>query len=224
MKKELPDNLTYLPLYVLGLLKHRVSCKDELERKLDIDLSNYMRIKIQKLNLYDVMAFIYPRIYPIHSILDDNTLGNFDENSNVILPQIVSTYYGSLDKDGLYLIDNGYLLILYTKQNVSKTLLNSLFNVNDLSEFTATLLEDNIFSETNEIKTKISNIIDSIRGAKSLFQNLIFVFEGTDHERIIKECLIEDNFCPWMGVDYRTFYTNNVEVNSTGYYKQPALK
>jgi hypothetical protein len=34
----------------------------------------------------------------------------------------------------------------------------------------------------------------------------------------IKEALVEDNFCPWMTVDFKTFYTNTVEVSSnTGY-------
>jgi hypothetical protein len=88
LKKELPDNLTFLPLYILGALKHRVCCKDELERKLDVDLSNYLRIKIQKMSYTDVMAFIYPRIYPLHQILYDNTIGNLDEYGNVSLPQV----------------------------------------------------------------------------------------------------------------------------------------
>jgi hypothetical protein len=93
LKKELPENLVYLPLYFLGVLKHRVCCKDELERKLDIDLSNYLRIKIQKMNQNDVMAFIYPRIYPLHQLLYDTSLGNNDEYGNVIMPQVFKLFY-----------------------------------------------------------------------------------------------------------------------------------
>ena len=88
MKKQLPENLMYLPLYVLGILKHRVSCKDELERKFDVDLSNYLRIKIQKLNYSDVLSFIYPRVYPLHQIMFDENMGNFDENGFVNLPPV----------------------------------------------------------------------------------------------------------------------------------------
>ena len=88
VKKELPDNLLYLPLYFLGMIKHRVCCKDELDRKLDIDLSNYLRIKLQKLSVNDLMPFIYSRIFPVHQILDDNTIGNLDENGMVTLPQV----------------------------------------------------------------------------------------------------------------------------------------
>lgn len=87
-KRELPENLSYLPLYILGILKHRVSCKDERERKFDIDLSNYLRIKLQKMNASDILSFIYPRIYSVHQILSDDYIGNYDENGLVNLPQV----------------------------------------------------------------------------------------------------------------------------------------
>jgi hypothetical protein len=88
MKKELPDNLEYLPLYFLGMIKNRVCCKDELERKLDIDLSNYLRIKLQKSSVNDLMPFIYSRIFPVHQILNDNSIGYLDDNGMVTLPQV----------------------------------------------------------------------------------------------------------------------------------------
>jgi len=90
IKKDLPESLMYIPLYILGVLKHRVCCKDEVERKFDIDLSNYLRIKIQKMSQADVMAFIYPRIYAVHQILYDENLGNYDENGAVFLPGVNS--------------------------------------------------------------------------------------------------------------------------------------
>lgn len=89
IKKELPEKLLYLPLYIMGMLKHRIMCKDEIDKKFDLDLSNYMRIKLQKLPLMDCMPFLYPRIYPLHSILEDNSIGNYDENEVVILPNVI---------------------------------------------------------------------------------------------------------------------------------------
>jgi len=88
LKKELPANLIPFILYLLGSLKHRVLCRDELERKLDIDLSNFMRIKIQKLSCFDIQSFIYPRIYPLQTLLDDNSIGNYDEFGNCSLPDV----------------------------------------------------------------------------------------------------------------------------------------
>jgi len=79
--KALPDSLAYFPLYMLGVLKHRVCCKDEISFKLDYDLSNYLRVKILKLCVYEVMAFIYPRIYSLHDFTNDNTLGEYQDGS-----------------------------------------------------------------------------------------------------------------------------------------------
>lgn len=86
--KELPDHLLYLPLYFLGFMKNRVCCRDEIGLKLDIDTSNYMRIKIQKLNVNDVMSFIYPKIYQLHHLLIDKTLGTVGEDGLVSLPGV----------------------------------------------------------------------------------------------------------------------------------------
>jgi hypothetical protein len=46
------------------------------------------------------------------------------------------------------------------------------------------VFEDNLFAEPDEIKQRIINVVEYIRGTKSLFQNLIFIFEGTDGERM----------------------------------------
>lgn len=97
---------------------------------------------------------------------------------------MTSTYYNSLEGDGVYLIDNGYVLVLYTKFGAHSRILNSLFGVDDLSKVNLPVFEDNLFAEPDEIKQRIINVVEYIRGTKSLFQNLIFIFEGTDGERM----------------------------------------
>jgi hypothetical protein len=89
-----------------------------------------------------------------------------------------------LESDGIYLIDNGFLLIIYTKTNADLKLVKSLFGVDDLSSINPPLFEDNVFNDPDELKQRIINMVDHIRGTKSLFQNLIFVFERTDGERM----------------------------------------
>jgi hypothetical protein len=39
----------------------------------------------------------------------------------------------------------------------------------------------------------------------------------------VKECLVEDNYCTWLPVDFHTFYSNTVESNSIGGYR-PGLR
>jgi hypothetical protein len=92
--------------------------------------------------------------------------------------------YTSLESDGIYLIDNGFVLILYTKLNANKKLLYSIFGVEELSDLHPPIIEDNILANPDGYKHLLVNMIEYIRSTKALFQNLIFVFEGTDGERM----------------------------------------
>ncbi len=49
-------------------------------------------------------------------------------------------------------------------------------------------------------------IIDNIRGGKSLFQDLFFIFEGINDDKILKQILIEDNYNKNYQFDYNKFY------------------
>lgn len=183
LKRELPDNLIYLPLYVLGLIKQRVFCVNEIDKKYDIDLSNYLRIKMLKLSSEELLSFLYPRIYCLNEMLEDESLGTYSENS-IILPNIISTRYESMEKGSAYLIDNGYMLIMYLTQNLDKRILQLLFQVNSIEEIVFPLLEDNVFEMLNPFKERLMNIVDNIRGNKSIFQNMIFIIEGTEGEKM----------------------------------------
>ena len=122
-----------------------------------------------------------------------------------------------LEDNGLYLIDNGYLLVIYVKHGVSAYIIKNLLGVDDLRSLNFVINEDNIFGEknSNEFNDRIKNILDYIRGGKSLFQNLIVVFEGAGGERIINESLIEDNYCPWFPMNYTNFYKKYIQENTS---------
>jgi hypothetical protein len=124
-----------------------------------------------------------------------------------------------LEINGVYLIDNGYLLVLYLRYGSDKEFYKSLFGVDSLDFLTMVVNEESVFKEMDPLKERIMNVIDYIRSTKSIFQNLIFVFEGKEGERIVKESLIEDNFCHWYTLDYKTFYNRNVSSNRYGGYK-----
>ena len=216
--KELLPNLDYLPLYMIGMFKHRIFCKEEIEKNYDIDISNYLRISLQKLSPQEIISFIVPSIYSLHDLEKDKNMGTYNsENGSFILPNLISSSKLSMEDNGLYLIDNGYMLIIYVKKNVSSNIFQNLFGVENLSFLTMIINEDNVFDENNnnEFKERIKNILDFIRAGRSLYQNLVFVFEGEGGERIINESLIEDNFCKWFPMDYSTFYKKYIKGNSS---------
>ena len=208
-EKILSENLINFPLYFLGLLKHRIFCVNEIEKNYDIDLSNYIRFKLLRLGVEEIIPFVYPNIYNLNNLLEDDTIGGYNEDNIFKLPLMIQCSNNYLENNSLYLIDNGFLLILYFKQNINKEILNLLFGTYNLNELNYSINENTVFYDENtknSFKERIINIIEYIRYYKSFFQNLIFVFEGSSSENIVKECLIEDNFCQWYRYDYLTFY------------------
>ena len=218
MQKTLLENLDYLPLYMLGMFKHRIFCKNEVEKNYDLDISNFLRVRLQKMSPSEIINFICPTIYCLHEIELNSDLGTYNNESGEFnMPPVISLSKNSMEDNGLYLIDNGYLLIIYMKKNASNNILKNLFGVNSFEEsINLSIDEDIVFGEdnNNEFKEKIRNILDYIRGSKSLYQNLIFVFEGAGNERIINESLIEDNYCNWFPMDYINFYKKYVQQSS----------
>lgn len=184
LSKELPSNHEYLLLYFLGILKNRISCKDELSMKLDIDVTNYIRVKIQKMAEYEIINFIYPKFYQIHHLLLDNSIGNTDENGYCVLPEIISTMSKATESDGVYLVDNGFNLFLYVKLEINQSLLKSFFKVNSLNEISAAITEDLLFSNPDDYTQRLINIIEYIRSTKTFYQPLLVIFESTDSERL----------------------------------------
>jgi protein transport protein SEC24 len=221
-EKNLSENLIYLPIFMLGIMKQRIFCKNEIEKKYDIDLSNFIRIKVIRFQLEDCLPFIYPRIYNLTELYENEELGNFNNENIINLPNLLADSINYLSNDGLYLIDNGYLFILYIRQNNGNEIIKSLFNVEDINEYNNEINENNIFEncENGSFKERVYNIIEYIRSTKSLYQNLVFIFSGTPSEKLINEALIEDNCCSWYPYDYEKFYKKMISSGlNTNIYK-----
>jgi len=69
-----------------------------------------------------------------------------------------------MKSNGLYLIDNGYLYIIYIKQGLSTSLATSLFGTDDYSQIEYQIIEENVLANPDEIKTRIINIVEYLRG------------------------------------------------------------
>ena len=109
------------------------------------------------------------------------------------------------------MIDNGFNLYLYLKNNLNENIVYDLFGVDDINKIELDkIIEENIFDYTenkSEIKNKISELINSIRDSKSLFQNLKIIIEGINDQKgkIINEILIEDNYVREFPFSFENF-------------------
>jgi protein transport protein SEC24 len=202
--------LKNFPLYTIGMIKHRINCLDEITHSMDVDLSNYLRIKILKSNVEDVMSYINPKIYNLKMLLPmyhNEDLLSYNENGELRMPSLVQLTLEKIEKDSVYLIDNGYILILYfnfISADLRRYIMNLFFKQEERVNDVSFMAEDNVLyceyeSEEEKIfKEKIIVLIDNIRAIRTNFQNLVFIISGSPSEAMVKEVLVEDNFCPWF--------------------------
>ncbi len=170
-------NLHDFPKFFLGIIKNKLFYRNQTNCNVDYD--NYLRMKYLKLQSIDLMCYIYPRIYDLNKLLSDNY--NY--------PNVLPCAKDNLEKGGIYLIDNGLKLIIYLLKNSNNE--NAFFDLLFAEiPYSARLNEDAVFdcdyrNESEKlIKERIKNIIEYIRSFKILFQNVLFVVEGTPEEKM----------------------------------------
>jgi hypothetical protein len=187
MRKQLPQNLQKFPLYFLGLLKNRIAARDP--KFMRSDIVEYFRYKVLKMGEDEMMTFLLPKIYDISGIVYNND-EILDFNGEIIYPQTLSNSMKSL-LGGFYLIDNQNILIIHITNNSDKGFVESFFGFDPLKEIanknTHLITEENIILNPQtmpEIKGKLSNLLEHIRGSKTIYQPLLFSFEGLPIENM----------------------------------------
>ena len=205
IKRELSEEMKIFALYILGILKNCLFNKNDKGVNNDDDLSNYYFNKIQRIKIEEILCFIYPRIYALDTILNSN-------NKELSFPPMINDNKESIRNNGnIYLIDNGFNLILYLKIELNENMFYDLFEVNNINEIDIKHLnEENIFDNNenkNETKNRIMDIINNIRSSKSAFQNLLIIIEGINDQKgkIINEVLIEDNYNREFPLNFENF-------------------
>ena len=69
---------------MIGMFKHRIFCKEEIEKNYDIDISNFLRISLQKLSPKEIISFLVPLIYTLNDLETDENIGAYNsENGNI---------------------------------------------------------------------------------------------------------------------------------------------
>ena len=200
--KNLNEDMCKLILLFLGVMKLCIFNPKKISGILnDIDLCNFFRLKIVRMTVEEILCFIYPRIYLLDNIL------NLEQED---FPDTVNDSFEGINQGNLFLVDNGFYLTLYCKKNLDKNICENLFGEDDYNNINfLETNENNVFegeNKENGIGIKIKNLVEYIREGKSLYQNLIFVFEGINDENFLKEILVEDNFNKAYPYDYNKFY------------------
>ena len=195
-------------LCYLGIMKHKFFCLEPLKYKLNIDEVNAGKNILLRMRIDDVLNIMVPKIYDI-----TNVLNNCDNFENVYY-QPINLNKEAINKDKVYLIDNGIFLTFYFSEGENNKKRIKIFfgdnmtfnNVGSVFHSEQSVFEENINCDNFEVE-KCKEIIDIIRNnKKNYYQDIFFSFAKSPSEALLKQCLIMDNYCPWYQYSYKDIF------------------
>lgn len=190
-----PDSLVHLPVFLLAFLKS--PCVRE---------SNYLLVDTRLEDAYQLLTIpierlmyrLYPGLVEVHSLTEaDGVVSEGDEFFGFIsLPKYVQLSL-SLLQDGVYVMGDGYRVMVWIRPNANPMLLQDLFGQDVDSIDKVDSMMDQMPELDTEISIKVRTIIrffnEEISGLECEDYGIQIVREGIDgSDMIFKDKLIED--------------------------------
>lgn len=111
----IPHCARLVPLFVLALMKHtafRVGVSTKLDDRV------FAMEQMKSMPLSYLMTYIYPALYPVHTLDDQNAL-TLEDGTLVSQPPRLQLSFEKIDRHGCYLLDTVERLYLYLGRAVS---------------------------------------------------------------------------------------------------------
>jgi protein transport protein SEC24 len=113
--------------------------------------------------------YLYPRIYAIHNLTAEDCFPH-PETMQLVLPPTLRASFARVEEGGVYLVDNGQIVMLWLHAQVSPNLLEDLFGegINSLQELDPMLNDLPVLA--THLNAQVRNLIQyigSVRGSKS---------------------------------------------------------
>lgn len=135
-----PLSLKVFPLYILATLKHAAFRTNQPTR---LDERMFSMCQMKSLPLNCLIQYIYPDLYPIHS-LEEQPKIDYEKLTEIPLPPVIQLSAERVDSNGIYLMDDSETLTIFIGHRCSDQLIQKLFgyvNVNSMPELLTTLTE-----------------------------------------------------------------------------------
>jgi len=181
----LPETLKLFPLYILGLIKSIV-----LKAATDVrpDERSYYIMQCRILPTYLTIPFLYARMYGLHNLPAEAGLPG--PNGLTVLPPLLNVNSEKLERNGIFLLEDGQQMWIWIAKGASPELISELFGVPsldgvDTSTLTLPILE-------NSLSARVQAILNEIRRQRSTWLQPSIAREGEPREIKFFSFLIED--------------------------------
>jgi len=181
----LPDQIKLLPLYVLSALKSPV-LRDGVDVRSDERVA--LMTQVGSFGVAATTAFLYPSMFALHSLAD--TPGGTVVEGKVQMPPCVRLSTEALEAHGLYLIDNGIMLLLWIGKNVQPQMLQDLLNLPSAERLDGAKV--NLPALQTDLSSRVCNIVGNIRSVRTTGLPLYTIRQGGTAEPKMLQLLVED--------------------------------
>ncbi|RMZ78653.1 hypothetical protein DV738_g3721, partial [Chaetothyriales sp. CBS 135597] len=185
----LPEHLKEFAMYMLGLIKSR-AFKGGVE---PTDRRVHSARLLRSASVAEVSLYLYPRIYSLHNLSPADCFPSAETNQ-LVLPPSLRASFSRVEEGGVYLVDNGQLILLWLHASVSPNLLEDLFGpgISSLSDLDPNLnalpvLETHLNAQARNLLAYLS----TVRGSKAATIQLARQgLDGSEYE--YARMLVED--------------------------------
>ena len=187
----LPERLKSFPVLTLGLLK--TSALRGSGRDVNTDERAAVAHEIITGSTSDIIKLIYPSCYRVDHEQGDWGLVAGGSNS-VTLPSTTPAGLEYFDPTGVYLIDNGRVIILWIGTGASESFYSNVFGNDALAMFkkTGTGLAVEPPRAGSKLSARICAVVCQLRKAKELQPDVHVVRQGTPLEAHVMPYFVED--------------------------------
>jgi len=182
------ENLQFLPLYIMGMLKSQAF---RGTNDISADMRTAIWMRLETLNVPQLCSYYYPRMMALHNAPD--SCGEPDEHGRITLPEMLNLTSESMTQDGIYLLEDGDLMLMWIGRAVDTMALQSLFGVAAFEQLDAAQAEEIVGTRGDMLSNKVANVLSQVRAERSVpLMQLKIIRCGDPLETRFFSCLIED--------------------------------
>lgn len=181
-----PNCLKLLPLYISALLKYPAFRTGTTTR---VDDRIKAMIDMKTKPLYILIQMIYPDLYPIHDLENQQLILNMEEEQ-VLMPPRLHLSARCLDSKGAFLMDMGEHMIIMVLPNVSLEFLNEALGVSSYDAISDQMFEIPILD--NLRNQRLHQFVNYLNEDKPFAATIQVIRDNSPSRVFFLERLIED--------------------------------